>query len=863
MVNGKSEIRNQKSKIKNQKSKIANLQSPISNLQSPISKMLCPHCNSQNRPTAKVCAQCGKPLPTASAQGFGPVLKNRYQLVSHLGKGGMGSVYLAEDTTLFGRKWVVKEMLLPSDPTDQPEAEKNFQMEAQLLSQLKHERIPTITEFFPQANKYYIVMEWVEGQDLEKRLQALGAPMPERDVIHYALQVTEILEYLVHQTPPVIHRDIKPANLIVDARDNVHLVDFGIARAKKISGASVSKDSQLWGTQGYAPPEQVTGMTEPRSDMYALGATMYHLLTNRDPRDPQHKAFEPLQTLVPTISPPLAQLVASMLDVDVNKRPMAFAARKQLEILANVEPLVFSQNDLAYTLQDFVQLCDKHWEIALQYLKQRHVEDWLKKIGSLDLHTQARQIRTDVNRRKKSVDPDEALEGLLRAMDPTRTAATLGVTPVNQTITIAEGAEVSVSLTAKSNGRYVNGMIQVRPGGMTSTATLFECKAPTFTTALLVQFKPQPPTLPQRAEILLDGRFANASATVNYIQVPPLRFRSGTIARRVPELVNSALATWSDALYHFQNGDIERWLQKWQRADLATRAAQLKPQGERGLVELLYLAQPSLTSPTITFSQTRLDFGMINKGETAQTTLTLTNSSDGVLRAMLSATGIEVDPRELVLLPRQARAIRVRVATQTLSGNQAGQPHTTVLEIVSNAVPPPPPLPIVFRVVHAPLFQVTEKRVHARLNVPAPRAQIEIKNGGGDILSGNATTATWWLKPVSAMNFNLPGGAMAQLTFDIDPNALRAGESGVGSVQVTSNGGQMDVAVVITAGRRFPSGVFLVLFLFSVLCALISGIVAFMSGQFNGAGIFVTGLVVFMLGLIVTGTVAIIGYWRS
>jgi serine/threonine protein kinase len=802
-------------------------------------------------------------LPTASAQGFGPVLKDRYQLVSHLGKGGMGSVYLAEDTTLFGRKWVVKEMLLPSDPADQPEAEKNFQMEAQLLSQLKHERIPTITEFFPQANKYYIVMEWVEGQDLEKRLQALGAPMSEREVIGYALQVAEILEYLGQQNPPVIHRDVKPANLIVDARGHVHLVDFGIARAKKFSGAFVSKDSQLWGTQGYAPPEQVTGLTEPRSDLYALGATMHHLLTNRDPRDPQHKGFDPLQTLVPTISPPLAQLVTFMLNVDVSKRPTATAAHKQLEILANVEPLVFPQNDLAYTLQDFVQLCDKHWDIALQYLKQRHVEDWLKKIGRLDLHIQARQIRTDVNRRKKSVDPDQALEELLRAMDPTRTAATLTVSPANQIITIVEGAEISVSLTAKSNGRYVNGTIQIRPGGMTSTATLFECKAPTFTTALLVQFKPQPTTLAQRAEILLEGRFAKSSATVNYVQVPPLRFRSGAIVRRVPELANSALTNWNDALYHFQNGDIERWFQKWQRADLGTRAAQLKPQGERGLAELLYLAQPSLTPPTISFSQTRLDFGSINKGETAQTTLTLTNPTDGVLCAMLTATGIEIEPRELVLLPRQARAIRVRVATQNLSGNQAGQPHTTVLEIVSNAVPPPAPLPISFRVVHVPILYVTEKRLHVRLNVPSPRTQIEIRNSGGDILVGSATTTTWWLKPVSTTNFNLPSGAQAQIAFGIDPTALRAGESGVGSVQVTSNGGQINVAIEITAQRRFPLAVFLGSLLSIVLLTAVCVLLTALTESTNPTALLLTGGFVFSVGLIVSSAGTMYLYLRS
>lgn len=823
--------------------------------------MLCPQCNWTNRPIAKVCAQCGTPLPTTSAHAFGPVLKQRYQLVSHLGKGGMGSVYLAEDTTLFGRKWVVKEMLLPDDPADQPEAEKNFQMEAQLLAQLKHERIPTITEFFPQANKYYIVMEWVEGQDLEKRLQASNAPLPERDVIRYALQVTEILEYLVQQNPPVIHRDLKPANLIVDGRDHIHLVDFGIARAKKISGTSVSKDSQFWGTRGYAPPEQALGLTEPRSDIYALGATLHHLLTNRDPRDPQHKSFDPLPTLVPTIAPPLAQLVTAMLNLDVNKRPTAADARQELEILANVEPLVFTQNDLAYTLREFVDLCDKHWDIAIQYLKQRHVEDWLKEIGRLDLHTQARQLRTDLNRRKKSVDPDEALEELLRAMDPTRTAAILTVTPATQTITTAEGADISVSLTAKSNGRYVNGEIQVLPGGMVSTATLFECKAPTFTATLLVQFKPQPTTLAQQAEVSLQGRFTHAAATVNYVQVPPLRFRSGVLVRRVPELAQTAMSNWEDALIHFQNGDIERWLALWRRTDLSTRAAQLKTLGARGLVELLYAVNPQLAAPLAQVTPARLDFGNLNKGALAEKVLAVSNASSGMLSAQLSCSSpfLELEPRELVIHPRQSRDVRVRLDTRSLSGSSAGQPYSPVIELVTNAGPSVPPVVVSFRVIHAPILVVPDERVRLRQQTPAPQAQIEIKNGGGDILVGSATTPTWWLTPVSTMNFNLPTGAHTQLNLKVAPNALKSGKAIVGSVQVTSNGGQAEIAVELAAMRHFPSGIFLVLFAFSVLCSFVSGLTTLALGLTLGTTV-VVALGVFLLGLIATGMGTLVAY---
>lgn len=344
----------------------------------------------------------------------------------------MGAVYLAEDTQLFGRHWVVKELLLPNNPAEQQEAERNFQLEAQVLAQLRHPHIPTITAYFAEGGKYFLVMEFAEGEDLEKRLERTQHALPERDVMNYCYQVAQVLEYLAKRQPPVVHRDIKPANIIVDDAGNVHLVDFGIARAKPTQSGTVTRDTSSYGTKGYAPPEQYVGKTEPRSDIYALGATIHHLLTNRDPRDPQYKTFTPLVQLVPNLTPAFSHLVVQMLDPTIPRRPMADEVRQQLDTLLNPQtiviqgkhkPLVFQGTDVAYTIADLVRLSDKHRALAIEFLKRHHIENWLTNIGRADLAVQASQIRLEVNRRRKTTDPNQALERLLKILDPSRRSA--------------------------------------------------------------------------------------------------------------------------------------------------------------------------------------------------------------------------------------------------------------------------------------------------------------------------------------------------------------------------------------------------------------------------------------------------------
>ncbi|AEP12933.1 MULTISPECIES: FHA domain-containing serine/threonine-protein kinase [Chloracidobacterium] len=218
------------------------------------------------------------------------ILEGRYRIVKRIGGGGMGSVYLAYDQK-FGpandkTRRAVKEMYdLFTDPAQRQKAIEDFQREGQLLASLEHPSIPTVYDYFVNDGKYYLVMKYVPGDDLAKKLKSseLGY-IDERTVTEWAIQVCDVLDYIHNQNPPVIYRDLKPANLMLDETrtpPRVMLIDFGIARFV----APTQKGVTAIGTMGYAPPELFSGQVEPRSDLYSLGATMFHLLTGADPQD--------------------------------------------------------------------------------------------------------------------------------------------------------------------------------------------------------------------------------------------------------------------------------------------------------------------------------------------------------------------------------------------------------------------------------------------------------------------------------------------------------------------------------------------------------------------------------------------------
>jgi eukaryotic-like serine/threonine-protein kinase len=223
--------------------------------------------------------------PSGIQLAQGTLLVDRYKIVKRIGGGGMGSVYMAEDQNLANRPVAVKEMIeMFADETQRSKAIEDFKREAELLAKLDHPSIPTIYQYFFDTNRgrYYLVMKYIDGGDLAARQRASGGIVDELTVTKWAVDTCDVLDYIHSQDPPIIYRDLKPANLMIDARTNrVMLVDFGIARFVAPSQKGVT----AIGTMGYAPPELFAGSVEARSDIYSLGATMFHLLTGQDPQD--------------------------------------------------------------------------------------------------------------------------------------------------------------------------------------------------------------------------------------------------------------------------------------------------------------------------------------------------------------------------------------------------------------------------------------------------------------------------------------------------------------------------------------------------------------------------------------------------
>ena len=258
--------------------------------------------------------------PSASLPGPlepGVVLQQRYRIERLLGGGGMGMVYLAHDQRLSNRPCAIKEMVDHFiDAQQRLEANEYFAREADTLAQLKHSAIPAISDRFDQQNRHYLVMEYVEGRNLEEELALRGGPLPESLVIDIARQLCDVLAYLHGLQPPIIYRDVKPSNVMLTGNGRVVLVDFGIARLFK-----AQRKGTMIGTLGFAPPEQYQGIADPRSDLYSLGATLHYILTGRDPEKFPPFSFPAVRELRPAVSSNLAGAIDRALAYEMLNRP--------------------------------------------------------------------------------------------------------------------------------------------------------------------------------------------------------------------------------------------------------------------------------------------------------------------------------------------------------------------------------------------------------------------------------------------------------------------------------------------------------------------------------------------------------------
>jgi serine/threonine protein kinase len=216
----------------------------------------------------------------------GTVLQGRYRIIRQLGQGGMGAVYEAIDERL-DTTVALKETFFAEE-----KLRKQFEREARLLARMHHPALPRVSDHFNEGDGQFLVMQYVAGQDLSEMLAAQNAPFPEAEVVRWADQLCDALDYLHTQDPQIIHRDIKPQNLKLTARGQVVLLDFGLAKGSVGQLTAVTTSASIFGyTPNYAPLEQVQGKgTDARSDLYALGATLYHLVTNVKPPDALSRA---------------------------------------------------------------------------------------------------------------------------------------------------------------------------------------------------------------------------------------------------------------------------------------------------------------------------------------------------------------------------------------------------------------------------------------------------------------------------------------------------------------------------------------------------------------------------------------------
>jgi serine/threonine protein kinase len=252
----------------------------------------------------------------ARALAPGTILRERYQIVELVGRGGMGATYRAEDLRLEGRFCALKEAMPDPDasPAELQQSREQFYQEASTLARLDHPNLPKVSDHFSEDDRDYLVMDFVPGQDLQEMLNNSmreGSPLPEKQVLAWADQLCSALAYMHAQAPPVLHRDIKPSNIKITPAGNVKLVDFGLVKV-------------------LVPDDQ--------RNIYSLGATLYHLLTGQPPLDAKERFLKPgslpsPRSLNPEISPQTEQAILWCLAMHPSERP-ADITELQAQLLA-------------------------------------------------------------------------------------------------------------------------------------------------------------------------------------------------------------------------------------------------------------------------------------------------------------------------------------------------------------------------------------------------------------------------------------------------------------------------------------------------------------------------------------------------
>lgn len=266
--------------------------------------MFCPECGYKNKEDATFCFACGSILRNILGGG-------RYEIIRFLNKGGMEQLFLAKDTKM-KTNIVVKQLIPPrnEEELNQQYLEDRMKEEARLLYRLNYRGLPRVMDFFPEQGSFFLIMQHIDGEDLDQILsrQPEGRVEVQQCVI-WLDRLLDIVGFLHGQEPPIIHRDVKPRNIMIDCNGELYLIDFGIACIMEKG----RKDYTRVGTYEYASPEHFAGSIDTRSDIYSLGATIYHLLTGLSPADRAHPgSFPPLKNYLPDAPDKLAEILAKM-----------------------------------------------------------------------------------------------------------------------------------------------------------------------------------------------------------------------------------------------------------------------------------------------------------------------------------------------------------------------------------------------------------------------------------------------------------------------------------------------------------------------------------------------------------------------
>jgi serine/threonine protein kinase len=264
---------------------------------------------------------------------LGYILRDRYIIREIIGHGGMGSIFLAEDNRLSGRLCALKQVRYDQTIPEhlRSQTREQFYREASVLARLDHPNLPKVSDYFSLSDCDYLVMDFVPGDDLKTlmdRTRRKGQFLDQDDVLQWAAQISDALEYLHHQDPPVIHRDIKPSNLKLTPNQIVKLVDFGLVKQMVPEELTITV-IQGRGTALYTPLEQYggdTGHTDTRSDIYAFGATLYHLLSNHPPLEAKQRflkpgSLQPIRQFNPSIDPHVDEVILWAMALHPDQRP--------------------------------------------------------------------------------------------------------------------------------------------------------------------------------------------------------------------------------------------------------------------------------------------------------------------------------------------------------------------------------------------------------------------------------------------------------------------------------------------------------------------------------------------------------------